>query len=582
MPNYELKPRRYFRGGCVIGLIIVLIIAIPAWWFCVRTSPLEISKETTYFLGPERMDGKGIDYFLAIEKEFASPEMKTDENGYRLIVRACGDMAEREKYVFNKKTGMFDTVKLDPEPFRLQVYEKLGLDPDEPPRLKIESPYTVLSRYDEIHVVAPPLEETGRKYSKLCSRGFWTIEELPELREWLEKCDPGLDLIGEAVRKPVFRIPMVRETENTSFIYYSSEPEARLMRELARAVHGRAYYRIGTGDIEGAIYDIFTILHLGRHLQSAPNSLFHLVGIAIEGIGLAIGIGGNSEYPPSREQLERFLSELEKLPPPVTFENYFNLERFYALDAFQETYYGRIQSENLNPDLASPFFVRWGSDINVLMKRINRIYDSLIERNFSEDDLDTTWKATRLIFPETRSEMVCDSTISANFPGFKSIREAMSRPKCAMNMMKLNLALLLYEKDHGKMPEGDWRTAVRPYLGDDPDRYFRCPSHHLEPDETSYAMIGNIENKSPGPNQVLLVEVFQAQKFGEGEGRFPKDKIQMWTGRGSIPDDFEGLGSYHSGGLNMSTRGGCVRFLSTTIDPEFLEELMEGTADRLP
>jgi len=123
------KKRGCWRGcfrGC---LITVLVLALPVWWFCFHTTPLRVSKETTYVLGPMTSDGKRIDYFRAMEERFYPPEMTTDDNGYRLIVRACGDMVKRERHQFSHKPGEYlPPEELASEPYRLQVYEKLGLD----------------------------------------------------------------------------------------------------------------------------------------------------------------------------------------------------------------------------------------------------------------------------------------------------------------------------------------------------------------------------------------------------------------------------------------------------------------------
>ena len=69
-------------GGCFRGcLITVLVLAVPLWWFCLHTTPLRVSKETTYVLGPMTSDGKRIDHFLAMEEQFYPPELATDDNG---------------------------------------------------------------------------------------------------------------------------------------------------------------------------------------------------------------------------------------------------------------------------------------------------------------------------------------------------------------------------------------------------------------------------------------------------------------------------------------------------------------------
>jgi len=85
-------------------------------------------------------------------------------------------------------------------------------------------------------------------------------------------------------------------------------------------------------------------------------------------------------------------------------------------------------------------------------------------------------------------------------------------------------------------------------------------------------MIGNIPNPVAAPNQILLVEITQPQKLGEGDGRIPLGKA-----------DFENaLGSNHSGGINAGFRSGAMSFMSKTMDMYHLRRLLRGTAESLP
>jgi hypothetical protein len=143
----------------------------------------------------------------------------------------------------------------------------------------------------------------------------------------------------------------------------------------------------------------------------------------------------------------------------------------------------------------------------------------------------------------------------------------------------------LYEKEHGSLPEGDWREAVKPYLGDDAEKCFRCPSHpNLAEGETAYAMISGVPNPVASPNQILLAEVRQPQKLGEGDGRLPFDKAKFWrrVPYAKTPEDFDGLGSYHAGTMCVGLRGGGLRVIQTDMKPEVLQSLLDGTATDLP
>ena len=171
--------------------------------------------------------------------------------------------------------------------------------------------------------------------------------------------------------------------------------------------------------------------------------------------------------------------------------------------------------------------------------------------------------------------------ISLFIPAMQAGREAWRRIECLENMQRLTFALLLYEKEHGTLPDGDWREAVKPYLGENAELYFRCPSHRVVDAEgkwrelegtTTYAMVSNVPNLTSSPNQVLLVEVLQPQKLGEGDGRIPFEQANFENA----------LGSNHAGGTNVGMRSGTVRFITKTIELDKWRSLLDGSAETLP
>jgi hypothetical protein len=179
-----------------------------------------------------------------------------------------------------------------------------------------------------------------------------------------------------------------------------------------------------------------------------------------------------------------------------------------------------------------------------------------------------SWNPLPLLFVRSRTNRFADTMTALIIPAMQAAREAFKRSECMDNMQRLTLALLLYEKEHGSLPEGDWREALGEPATASP--VFRCPSHpKLAEGETTYAMIGGVPNPVASPNQILLVEVMQPQKLGEGDGRIPYEKI-------------DGLGSDHPGGFIVGYRSGAVCFISKTVSPEVLQSLLDGTATELP
>lgn len=573
-----------------------LAFIVSIYQGCFHTTPLEVSYETTRVLGPMTSDGKRVDYFLALEEKYYPPEMKTDENGYRMIVRALG-CPKRERGKFNRKTGEMESLDIDTELFRRQVYEKLGLDPDVPPAL-----FTEMKEWSNYTAVKEEVEKRKKEDPELKIEPYdiynqmlrkpWTLEEFPFMENWLKESAPAIDLLVEAVRKPTFWVPYTRQDEKTS-TFESLLPleNMQMFREWARTVSCRARYRLGTGDIDGAIDDIITIHRIGRHAGRQGTLVSALVGIAIEGVAAAIGIGENPEYPPSKEQIERLVKELDELPPRITFEECLEFERYFALSAIQDLYWG-ISTDDWNEipfPLNTGLFMRWSIDIDILMRRFNRIYDKIIDGTFDEKTFQNDdWNPFSMLTVWGRTNRMADTLASLSVPATQAAREAWRRTECYTNMQRLTLALLLHEKDHGTVlpngPEGDWRKAVRPYLGKNPDGYFHCPSHRTDADETTYVMIGCVDDTNPTPFQILIVEVLQPQKLEQGDGRFSLEKAKFWKRKSDQPrpQDFDGLGSFHHGGMNAGFRSGSVRFLSETIDEKKLQKMLDGSATEYP
>ncbi len=616
-PGIKTPPKKCgcLRGCLLYGGLFLLIAAFPVWWFCVRTPPLRISKETTYLTGPLAADDWRIDYFRAWEEHAYPPEMKTEENGYRLIVRACGDLANRTGMRLDPRTGEWSEKTVDRELYRLQVYEKLGLDPAIPPTLKLEAPDTFLARLAKeedtalekivetepgVFQIPPEMMEQPHPptsqdiYFQLPEkqgRSWWTFEDIPALRQWYEENNAALDLLTEAVRKPVFYVPYVRSSpEKLNIPDFGAE--TIMEREWARALTARANYRIGVGEIDGAIEDVLTIYRLARHAGHQGVWISYQIANALESIAESIEIGANPAAPPSREQLKRLLRGIETLPPPVPFREMFEAARYSDLSFFQALAYGKNPYEDFDLDIEFewPVILKILSvDWNVVLERVNEKFDRLDDELVSNKRIDFNneyrgWvsQSLCLLLTDRRSDLVArgltDRIVSAS-----ALQEVENRRTCSDNLKRLTLALLLYEKDHGRLPgeDVDWREAVKPYLGPEPEKIFRCPSHPSAGDVATYAMIAGVGNPNPGPNQILLVEVVQPQKFGEGNGRIPREKARFWHDLEkpdeSRPDDFDGLGGYHYVDVFAGFRSGAVLDLFNATEPEKLKVLIEGT-----
>ncbi|MDR0329039.1 MAG: DUF1559 domain-containing protein, partial [Planctomycetaceae bacterium] len=492
----QLKPK---KCGCFRGCIItVLVLALPFWWFCIHPAPLRISEETTYVLGPVTAAGY-IDYFKALEERNYPPEMKTDENGYRLFIRQFGlidPYLPSENYEF----------------YRLQTYEKLGLDPDVSTTLTLpDLPVKIFTDFYEAkgeeipERFFPVSEYSGR--AKTVPGIFWqqpwTLEEYPMLADWVNEIDKPLDALAEAVSKPVFFMPLLDTPESVQSGVPTDMVEFRLwgiqaLRTAAGLFQARAMYRIAHGDIDGAINDKLTLYRLGRQITQKTCVVQYLVGIAIEGMGSKIPVCGSAEHPPTKEQIQRVLDGLDALPPRGLLHDGYEFDRFMVLDILRRIRLGRDlrdykilipvggdsdEHSKRKRDISDVFLRAYcdSCDWNVVYRRINELYDSL--QKLPAEEFDTIienlhrqnqWNFVFRAFTAkgrgyTLGNMLADTFVLA----VVAINEAQRRTECTENLQRLTLALLLYEKEHGSLPEGDWREAVKPYLGDDAEKCFR-------------------------------------------------------------------------------------------------------------
>ena len=607
------KSRFGCLAGCAkYGVVPLVLLAVFLYWNLLRTPPLRISKETTYITQPLTADGTRVDYFAALEQELYPPEMKTDENGYRLIVRAlgvAGDSAEEREEGVEKPTRV------------AQIYEKLGLDPTGKPTMTFMEPDQFLRQYADREGFDE--KRTRELYSKV--HEFWTLDDLPMMEPWLAQNDPVLDLVGQAVRKPRFRIPLTRSKRDTLSPAAPFLPEIQRMRSFARMLQARARFRIGTGDIDGAMADVISCKRLGRHLESHDTIIACLVGIAIRGIAAPIGIAAIRESQPSEEQLRHFVDELNAIPVRMDTNRIRRMERYYALDYLQAMAVGDdsmpwffaewYDLEELSPGPVVHLAIDW----NIVMRRVNAAFDEWAD--IDRVELPSLLSPRNLLIG-SRSESMGDLFASWFVPAVSAFRMGTTRSDCQDNLHRIVLAMLIYERRHGAFPPAytvdasgeplhSWRVLLLPYLGegqlfdklrlDEPwdsqhnrqyhdaaPAIYRCPSTALLPGQTSYSVIVGENSAFPAGqgtslddlemNRILVVEREQSIGWMEPASELTRSIAILGINRRDAQQD--GIGSPHPGGVNVGMRDGSSRFISETLCLDVFESLVDGTEDR--
>jgi hypothetical protein len=584
----------------------------------IADEPFSISPETTYITEPLLEDGRGVDYFTAIEKRLYPDTMQTDDNGYRIIVRELGDLSDHKIYKSDSFWNI-TTIETDVEPCRLRVYERLGLDPSIEPTSLYSEPYDFIQAYWEEHDIEGDVHEE----SDITDRP-WIAEDSPVLAVWLEENSEGLDVIARALESPDYCAPIVRADESLSLYNSLSGDDYRLSRSFARGFQARAYYRIAQGDVDGAIDDIIACARLGR-LSGQNGTIVHrLVGIACEGIAAAIGIALTEESSPTEAQLQRLLDAWNDLPSRCPHEETLKIERLFFLEFIQGLALDEysLDSEGSFDNPVAQSLIKLDHDWNVVLRRVNLHYAALIRGN-ELYRLEETWRSWQRWSPirlftlgTSPSESFGDMLSTSYMPYTPAAREAGRRCQCCNQLHAITLAMLIHEQRNSTLPppfitdaDGDpmhsWRVSLLPYIGQqelydkirleepwDSEHnsqfheldvpFYACPSDEdLQPGQTSYAVV--VGEKTAfherfaefGPKcipQILVVERQTPVCWMDPTQEFETDDISLGINYNEGP-----IGSNHPGGMNVGFRSASVHFIAETYSLDTIQKLFEGT-----
>jgi len=207
-------------------------------------------------------------------------------------------------------------------------------------------------------------------------------------------------------------------------------------------------------------------------------------------------------------------------------------------------------------------------DWNIIFRRINEMYDATQEPqprakyHAMIEELETTrstpwnmfvWLAT----PGNVESHIANMFIALLYPAVDAFEESIHRAKCADNIQRLALAMLLYQHEHGTMPDENWTTQIQKYLDENPEQYFSCSTNPSANGMTTYALVqyGNSDDTVAGSRDLIL--------FVELSEAMPLDKAVV-----SVDDmlEWKQTKNGHPGGMNVALRNGAVRFVSLYSD----------------
>jgi hypothetical protein len=320
----------------------------------------------------------------------------------------------------------------------------------------------------------------------------------------------------------------------------------------------------------------------------------NLIGIAIEGMAVPIPVNANPEHPLTKEQVPRILDGLNALPPRAPMADALELERYSALSCVQDILRDPfflidifasvdIIACNYSADRQAKLTRYCGSSIeasvfrlgltamkncngNAVYRRMNEAYDALQEPSPRAKFAAIEESARQTLFspygfgwrflgltPDGRGKILADTLIQLLCPAVNACDGAVQRLECVENMQRLTLAILLYQQEHGKLPDENWGEQIKPYLGKDAERYFSCPLKPSPQGETMYAMIQHGDTTPDSLDTAILLEL---------KASVPLDKAVISVEEAlqecqRLQQQFH----HHPGGTHAGYRSGAVRFV---------------------
>lgn len=161
---------------------------------------------------------------------------------------------------------------------------------------------------------------------------FWSPAEKKAVESWVKENEPALARLAEGagVRRCFFKF----ESESGA-MFDVMLPHLAPMRNPARALAARARLRLMSGDTDGALDDLETLLRSAKHVQQQPMIISYLVGVAVSALAhdvlleLPVIAGKEADYASIVKRLRR----IDRKPP--TMSAAITGERACIYDGFQ-------------------------------------------------------------------------------------------------------------------------------------------------------------------------------------------------------------------------------------------------------
>ena len=496
----------------VAVLLGVVVVCVGVYFY--RDKPAKLVQTTDITQEVDYKRGEIVDYHFAFnaaqEEELGPPE----ENGWRLILQALGPRALEQNIWAN--TIPWDEFPTNPETkswfedFWTPLCEKFNLDPRERPTL-LDAPtlWDYLAEHGLSEDYNPFENDSGFSRAEAEREALtelsrpWTAEDYPNAARWFEENAAFFDVLAKAARSPQLRcwhkLPEAEEGGAASMLL----PDVRATQYFADALRARACFRVGSGDISGAIDDVETATLIGR---AAFGSEFRplvepLAGLKILESSLQVPLFENATVAPTAEDLARLFDVRASLWREGRMKRYAESalvgdRRSFASLVFQDFLWAiRNRSDFWDDPTAQWLGVGQGGPVNRAYEwslfKASALDDARAFRYFDEfcefvakNDLEGFQKlvaknaAPHAVLTTSAEKRIAFFVAKRILPLMFGARNVFEQCDCLLKESAIVTALHAYRLEHGTFPPAfsvdadgaplhSWRVLILPYLGAD-------------------------------------------------------------------------------------------------------------------
>ncbi len=522
-PKRPFWRKKRFQIPFFLFVVCPLLLAIAVKLLYFQGVPLKPSPETTGFVEPLTPNGN-VDFARIYEERQDAWLGPPEENGFRDVLQAFGPAALEQLQIaqtvrwkdfptdnasrdwFAKDwTRLCEKFQLDPTArptflTRLSLIDYLrlnGIDGTEPLPTETNEAADVNQYEETVYVDCKPRPARVSRYDAqqcfdVLQERPWTAEEFPVAARWIEENADRYAVYESALNRPKYgswHFP-VGAGETLDDWVEMTLPDVQHNREIARLLAVRVNYRLGRGDVDGALDDWRLIHRLSRHILDNPNNCLveSLVGAAIYGVATSLGLGANPDAPPTSEQWAR-AAEIYR----ETFGEYdyaalrrrvFDGEAFFNVVCLAQFHLYPEGGQYVAP---TPFLQKLASglDANEAMKT----YRALVDANrklldtpllpaITPPDLPQTEWLPKILSPNRRKRSEnCALFFGSALLPTDALRPVFYRLENTSKLQTLQIATLRYQAERGTLPPAftvdadgkplhSWRVLILPYIND--------------------------------------------------------------------------------------------------------------------